>query len=119
MFPEIAFYRSASGHSPAEEFIAELPDAAEKKVLWVLRLIREVPVVPAQFLKKLAGTDGLWEVRIAFAGESFRLLGFFDGPQLLVLTGGFAKKSTKVPPHQIEVAESRKRDYLRRKGNDG
>jgi len=119
MFREIAFYRFGNGRAPAAEFIADLPDDAEKKVLWVLRLIREVPRTPIQYLKKLSGTSGLWEVRVAFAGDSFRLLGFFDGPALLVLTSGFAKKSARVPAHQIAVAESRMRDYLRRKGADG
>jgi len=43
------------------------------------------------------------------------LLGFFDGPKLIVLTSGFAKKTNKVPKQEIETAEERKRDYYRRK----
>jgi phage-related protein len=43
------------------------------------------------------------------------LLGFYDGPRLIILTSGFAKKSNKVPRREIENAERRKQDYFRRK----
>ncbi|MCC5940768.1 MAG: type II toxin-antitoxin system RelE/ParE family toxin [Balneolaceae bacterium] len=46
----------------------------------------------------------------------FGCSGFFDGPELIVLTSGFAKKTNKVPKHEIKTAEKRKRDYNRRKG---
>jgi len=48
--------------------------------------------------------------------NTFRLLGLFDRPRLIVLTSGFAKKPNKVPKQEIETAEERKRDYYRRKG---
>ncbi len=37
-----------------------------------------------------------------------------DG-NLVILTNGFAKKTQKTPPEEIELAEKRKKDYLRRK----
>ena len=53
-----------------------------------------------------------WEVRATIGNNTFRLLGFFDGPKLIVLTSGFAKKTNKVPKQDIETAEERKRDYF-------
>ena len=82
---------------------------------WVLQLIEELDVVPSQYFKKLVSTDGIWEVRVQFGGDIFRLLGFFDGSSLVILTNGFAKKSQKTPPQEIVLAEQRKRDYLNRK----
>lgn len=84
-------------------------------MVWVLRLIEELEVVPSQYLKKLVNTDDIWEVRVQFGGNIFRLLGFFDGTTLLILTNGFAKKSQKTPRQEIEVATQRKNDYLLRK----
>ena len=80
-----------------------------------LRVVRDLEQVPAQYLKKLKSTDDIWEVRATLGNNTFRLLGFFDGPKLIVLTSGFAKKTNKVPKQEIETAEERKRDYYRRK----
>lgn len=81
----------------------------------MLKLVKELPLVPRQYLKKLEGTDGLWEVRAEFGGDAFRLLGFWDRGNLIILTNGFAKKTHKTPNREIELAGQRRRDYLNRK----
>jgi phage-related protein len=112
---EIQFYRNASGDCPVEEFLDGLGPKQAQKVAWVLKLLTELPLVPKQFLKKLEGTDGLWEVRAEFGGDAFRLLGFWDKGNLIILTNGFAKKTQKTPNREIELADQRRRDYLNRK----
>lgn len=112
---EVIFYRTSRGSCPVEEFLDSLSGKQAQKVLWVLRLIEELPVVPRQYFKKLAGADNLWEVRIRLGNNIFRLLGFFDGGQLIVLTSGFAKKSQKTPAKEIKLAGQRKRDYFSRR----
>ncbi len=72
-------------------------------------------IVPSQYFKKLVNTDEIWEVRIQVANNTFRLLGFFDNDNLVILTNGFAKKTQKTPSQEIELAEKRKKDYLSRK----
>jgi phage-related protein len=57
--------------------------------------------------KKLTSTDDIWEVRATIGNNTFRLLGFFEGPKLIVSTSGFAKKTNKVPKQEIETAEER------------
>ena len=47
-------------------------------------------------------------------GKVIRLLGFLYGAGFVVLTNGFAKKTRKTPPGEIDLAEQRKRDYLKR-----
>jgi phage-related protein len=111
----IKFYRTKTGNCPVEDFLQSLPDKQSKKVAWTLRVVRDLEQVPAQYLKKLKSTDDIWEVRVTLGNNTFRLLGFFDGPKLIVLTSGFAKKTNKVPKQEIETAEERKRDYYRRK----
>lgn len=112
----ITFYKTKSNNSPVEDFLKSLPDKQAKKITWTLRVIRDLEQVPTQYLKKLKSTDEIWEVRANIGNNTFRLLGFFDGPELIVLTSGFAKKSNKVPKQEIETAEQRKRDYYQRKG---
>lgn len=108
----ISFYRTASGRCPVEEHLDALSDEQATKVVWVLKLIQELDQIPARFFKKLANTNGIWEVRVNVRSNSFRLLGFYGGPELFILTNSFQKKSQKTPLKEIRLAEKRKSDYL-------
>jgi phage-related protein len=112
---EIIFYTTKNGSSPIEEFLDSLPAKQAKKVTWVLQLIETLDSVPIQYFKKLDGTDDIWEVRVDFGNDAFRLLGFLDGGKMIVLTNGFAKKTQKTPASEISLAERRKKDYQSRK----
>lgn len=72
-------------------------------------------IVPVQYFKKLDGTDDIWEVRIDFGNNTFRLFGFFEKGNLIILTNGFAKKSQKAPQSETSLAEQRKKDYQSRR----
>ena len=111
----VEFYRLPNGNSPIEEFLDSLTGKQAQKVLWVLQLVEELDVVPRQYFKKLVDSEGIWEVRIQFGNDIFRLLGFFDGGTLLILTNGFAKKTQKTPPQEIAFAVRRKEEYLTRR----
>jgi phage-related protein len=111
----IQFYRTASGKVPVEEFLDSLSDRQALKVAWVLRLVEQLDMVPKQYLKKLVGTEDLWEMRIQTGGNSYRLLGFFDGVNLLVLAAGFSKKQQKTPKREIDLAQQRRTDYFQRR----
>lgn len=121
MIREIRFYRSSSGACPVRAFLSTLTAKQARKVAWVLRLVRTLDRVPPEYFEKLVGTKELWEVRIHYAGEIFRLLGFFDEGTVLMLCSGFVKKTPKIPLQEIERAEARRRDYFQRKarGSDG
>jgi phage-related protein len=111
----VNFYRLLNGNSPVEEFLDSLTGKQAQKVLWVLQLIEELDVIPRQYFKKLVDSEGIWEARIQFGNDIFRLLGFFDGGTLLILTNGFAKKTQKTPPQEIALAVRRKEEYLARR----
>jgi len=110
----IIFYRLPNGQSPIELFLDSLTGKQAQKVLWVLQLIEELEQVPRQYFKKLVDSDEIWEVRIQFGNDIFRLLGFFESGTLLILTNGFAKKTQKTPPQEIALAIRRKNEYLAR-----
>jgi len=42
-----------------------------------------------------------------------KLLGFFEHNDLIILTNAFQKKSQKTQGKEIEIAERRKKDYLK------
>jgi phage-related protein len=115
---QIIFYRTESGRCPVEVFLDSLTSKQAQKAVWVLRLIEELDIVPNQYFKKLVNAGDIWEVRVQVSGNIFRLLGFFDGGILLILTNGFAKKTQKIPAHEIALAVDRKRDYFERRRPD-
>ncbi|MDX8392818.1 MAG: type II toxin-antitoxin system RelE/ParE family toxin, partial [Mariprofundaceae bacterium] len=59
-------------------------------------------------------TDDIWEVRVQVGNNIFRLLGFLDGGNLVILNHAFQKKTQKTPKREIYTAETRKQDYLNR-----
>lgn len=91
-----------------------LSDKQVEKVLWVLRIIKEYERIPKQYFKKLINTDEIWEIRVQFGNNSFRLLGFIYKSKIIILTNAFSKKSQKTPKSEIVLAEKRKQAYLNR-----
>jgi phage-related protein len=59
----------------------------------------------------MVATDDLWEVRVIFSGNIFRLLGWMDDMGKFVLAHGFTKKTEKTPLQEIRTNETRKRIY--------
>lgn len=114
----IIFYKTATGKCPVTEFFDTLNARQVQKIAWVLSLIETRSRIPSEYLKKLSGTSGLWEIRIQLGSDIFRLLGFMDGGELVVLTNGFAKKTQKTPLNEIRIAELRKKEYLNRKNEN-
>ena len=112
---KIQFYRSESGNCPVEDFLDSLNSKQAQKVAWVLQLIEDIEVIPVQYFKKLVNTDDIWEVRVQAGNNIFRLLGFCDGERLVILNHAFQKKTQKTPSKEIKLAESRKREYLKRR----
>lgn len=116
---EIVFYETDEGKKPVENFLDSLTAKQAQKVIWVLKIIEELPTIsaiPTTYLKKLTNTDDIWEVRIQLGNDIFRLLGFFDTDDLVILTNGFTKKTQKTPKSEINIAENYKHRYLQRKG---
>jgi phage-related protein len=112
---KIEFYRTVSGQNPIEEFLDQLPAKSAQKVMWVLKLVEDLDQVPSKYFKKLVNTEDLWEVRASAGSNIFRLIGFFDGPKIVVVAHAFQKKTKKTPKRAIQIAHERKREYFRRK----
>jgi len=116
---EIVFYRLHDGKCPVEEFLDSLPGNVANKIIWVLRVIRELDRIPDIYFKKLTGTDEIWECRIQLGSNIYRVLGFFASHSCLILANGFVKKSDKTPKSEIGSTESYRKDFLRRCINHG
>lgn len=49
--------------------------------MWTIRLISTLQIVPSEYLKHIEGTD-LYEIRLIFGNNIFRIFCFFDVGQL-------------------------------------
>jgi phage-related protein len=94
-----------------QDFYSQQSKKVRDKIVWTLELIEDLPRVPESYLKHLENTDGLYEIRIQFGSDIFRIFCFFDEGRLVVLANGFQKKTQKTPKREIELAEKIKAAY--------
>ena len=107
---EIGIYKSYF-----TDFYNEQSVEVRKKIDWTVLLIESLPIVPERYFKHLTHTSGLWEIRIAAGKGIYRIFCFFDKEQLVVLLGGFQKKTQKTPKREIKKAERLKKEYFENK----
>jgi phage-related protein len=107
------FYTTAAGESPVSAYIDSLPGPQQQKILRGVLLLREHgTALPAPHTKPLG--DGLWELRMVFGGDAFRVIYFTWTGRRFVLVHAFQKKTQKTPPGEIDLARGRRMDWLAR-----
>ena len=92
-----------------KDFLATLTDKEVQKVKYVLSLLETEDRMPVKFIKFIR--DGLYELRITYNGNIYRVFFIFDKDQIIVLFNGFQKKSSKTPTEEIEKALKIKEEY--------
>ncbi|WP_431127647.1 type II toxin-antitoxin system RelE/ParE family toxin [Flagellimonas flava] len=97
------------------DFYSEQEPKVQKKIEFVLDLVRFEPQVPIKFFKRLKGSEGIYEIRIITTFRSIRILCFLEGADLVILVNSFIKKTQKTPRKEIKLAEKLKKEYLRTK----
>ncbi len=97
------------------DFYLEQTEKVQEKIEYVFKILRTVQNVPKKFLDHITGIDGLYEIRIEFESNIYRVFCCFDKGNLVVLFNGFQKKSQKTPKKEIELALKLKEDYFNAK----
>lgn len=97
------------------KFYNNLNQKVRKKIDWTISLIQILKIIPEKYLKHLTNTDGIWEIRVKAGNGIFRILCFFDNDNLIILLGGFQKKTQKTPKNEIKRAERLKNEYYENK----
>ena len=100
------------------DFYLEQSTKVQEKIEYVFRIIRQVEKVSKKFLCQIEGTDGLYEIRIAYNTNIYRIFCSFDKGNIVVLFNGFQKKTRKTPSKEIEKALSLKDEYFKIKENE-
>lgn len=114
---DLEFYRLPNGSAPVEAFLDSLPVKHRAKALHSLAVLEEFGSSLREPHSKPVG-DGLFELRIQFAGDISRIFYFFVVNHKIILTNGFVKKTMKTPKSEISLAQKYKLDYERRQRHE-
>jgi len=96
------------------DFYKKQTQKVRKKINWTIGLLKYLEVIPEKYLKHIEETD-LYEIRISFGNNIFRIFCFFDKGRIIVVLNGFQKKTEKTPKTEIERALKLEKDYYENK----
>ena len=92
-----------------EEFYSSLTVREQQKVDYIISLLETQDHFPQKFVKHIVGD--LYELRIMWNGNIYRVFFIFDEGNVVVLFSGFQKKTNKTPVSEINKAINIKEAY--------
>jgi phage-related protein len=93
------------------DFYKSQTKKVQTKILWTLQIIEEFDRIPEIYFKHIENSDGLYEIRVQFGNDIYRIFSFFDEINVIVIGHGFQKKTQKTPLKEIEKAQKIKKEY--------
>ncbi|HCC36256.1 MAG TPA: type II toxin-antitoxin system RelE/ParE family toxin [Treponema sp.] len=114
----VELYEKADGKVPVLEFILSLNPKQQAKVYREINLLEKFGNelhYPHVDTIKGAKYAGLWELRIEFASNIFRIFYFLLRKNRVTLLHGIVKKTQKTPKKDLDIALERMKECLRRK----
>lgn len=95
------------------DFYASQSEKVQNKIAKTIEIIESIDRIPERYLKHLQ--NGLFEMRVQLGSDIFRVFCFFDGGRLVILLGGFQKKTQKTPKEEFERAMRLMKEYFKEK----
>lgn len=107
---KVNYYRKTTNKpSPVEEFINKLGTEnkkAQAKVLRSLLLLSEYGLdLGFPYISNVS--KKLWELRISFGNNQYRVLFTIVSNKIIILLHAFSKKTGKIPDRELEIAYKR------------
>lgn len=85
------------------------------KIAQILVWIQTVDRLPISIFKSIEGKKGLYEIRVEFKSNIYRIFCCFDKGSLIILFNGFQKKSQQTPRSEIDKADKLMKEYFNEK----
>jgi phage-related protein len=109
----LVFYTTERGDSPIDEFLDGLDKKSRAKVAAHLSLLEEEGSnLKRPYADVVRGK--IRELRIQFSSNQYRILYFFHLRNQIVMVHAFSKKSPQLKEKDLELAEKRMEDWVRR-----
>jgi putative addiction module killer protein len=97
------------------DFIKKLSKDEINKIRRALDLFKVEDKIPSHFIKFIR--DGIYEFRVTYGNNEFRIFFIYDGDTIVVLFNAFKKKTQKTPDSEIKKALKLKEEYYDTKRN--
>lgn len=104
---EIVFYKDYF-----DSFFESLTDKVKNKIDEVLFMITVLERIPTKFFKSITGQKGLFEIRVEYSSNIYRIFCCFDKGSMVILFNGFQKKTQKTPTKELEKAVKIMEEYF-------
>ena len=114
----VELYERENGKIPVLEFILSLNPKQQAKIYREIDLLEKFGnELHYPHVDTIKGKiyNGLWELRIEFSSDIFRIFYFLPENNKAILLHGIVKKKQKTPKNELETALERMKEYLRRK----
>ena len=110
IYRKIFFYRNYF-----HDFFDELSEEVKNKIDYVLYVVTVAEQIPSKFFKKVEVADGIFEIRVEYESNIYRIFCCFDDGKLIILFNGFQKKTQKTPQKEIDKALELRKMYYNEK----
>lgn len=97
------------------DFISTLSKEECGKIRRALDLFKVEGKMPSHYIKFIR--DGIYEFRVNYGNNEFRIFFIYDGDTVVVLFNAFKKKTQKTPDSEIKKAIKLKEEYYDIKRN--
>jgi len=94
-------------------FLKKLTVNEKEKLEKAIILLESEDKIPHHYIKFIR--DGIYEFRVNYGNNEFRIFFIYDGLTIVVLFNGFKKKTQKTPQIEIEKAIILKDTYYEQK----
>lgn len=94
------------------EFFTEQTEKVKTKIDEVLFIISVVERIPIKFFKKIESVKDLYEIRVEYESNIYRIFCCFDKGKVIVLFNGFQKKTQRTPTKEIDKAIKIMNEYF-------
>lgn len=98
------------------EFYNTLNPQEQEKFDYVLTALKTQQVISTKWVKCLG--NGLYELRIEYNSNIYRVFFIFDRGNIVILFNGFQKKSQKTPQKEIKIAKKLIKQYYEETGRN-
>lgn len=103
------FYRSPNGREPVREWLLEVAEAEDRKVIGAdIKTVEFGWPIGMPTCRALGG--GLWEVRSNLRGNRIARVIFCEARGQMVLLHAFIKKTRSTPKKELDIARARQRE---------
>jgi len=98
------------------DFMKKLSVPEQQKIRRALLLLETEDKIPYHYISYVR--DGLYEFRVTYGSNEYRLFFIYDGNTVVVLFNCFKKKTQKAPNAEIKKALRLKKEYYEQKDSN-